>query len=204
MSLGPRCFRTSAAACSPSDKSSTAASRTLGWGAVSSVMIGHPRAQQHRGPCRVAARVAACLGYLGIEIRRCLGARDRILRGNAARRRRGPWLLGGEAGLTMIKGRAHGKHLQAEPVSDTRRGKGPGKVPAAGGWRRVRVRTLGTDPASTLLGGETCDQCNRIVNARCGFVCDMDMQIRPRFERWFKKSGTGLPERDANQSVLSL
>lgn len=63
----------------------------------------------------------------------------------------------------MVKSRAHGKHLQAKPVSDTRRGMGPGKVPAAGEWRPVQVRTLGTDPASTLLGGEASDQCNGIV-----------------------------------------
>jgi hypothetical protein len=35
----------SAAACSPSDSSRTAASRTLGWGAFASATVGHPRAQ---------------------------------------------------------------------------------------------------------------------------------------------------------------
>ena len=52
----------------------------------------------------------------------------------------------------------------------------------------MRVQTLGTEVASTFLGGEACDQCNGIVDGRCGFVCDMDVQIRRCIERQFKKT----------------
>jgi hypothetical protein len=55
-------------------------------------------------------------GVLAGEILRLVGSADRNLRGNAARRRRGPWFLDGEPRFAMVKGRVHGKHLQAEPV----------------------------------------------------------------------------------------
>ena len=76
-----------------------------------------------------------------------------------------PWILGGPAGLMTVKGRAHGEPLQAKRMSDTRRVIGPGKVPATGGMAvATSCGHSALTQSSTLLWGDSCDQCGVIVN----------------------------------------